>query len=159
MATGPVALVTGAGRGIGAHGVAATGAGIDVADLASVRAATGRVETELRPIEALVNNAGIDIIKPFVDSTEDEWDRVIAVNLKGTIGCCRAVLDGMIDRPDRPPRTPPIAWRRLGLGLLSLRPNGSATVGDLRSRGRRSLDSHLVPRHLWPGHEPRPEVV
>ena len=56
------------------------------------------IETELGPIEALVNNAGIDVIKPFVDSTEDEWDRIIAVNLKGTIRCCRAVLDGMIER-------------------------------------------------------------
>jgi 2-hydroxycyclohexanecarboxyl-CoA dehydrogenase len=81
-----------------AHGVSATGVGMDVADLASVRTAIGRVEATLGPVEALVNNAGIDVIKPFVDSTEDEWDRVIAVNLKGTIGCCRAVLDGMIER-------------------------------------------------------------
>jgi 2-hydroxycyclohexanecarboxyl-CoA dehydrogenase len=45
-----------------------------------------------------VNNAGVDVIKPFVDSTEDEWDRIINVNLKGTIRFCRAVLDGMIGR-------------------------------------------------------------
>ncbi len=53
---------------------------------------------DLGPVTGLVNNAGIDVIKPFVDSTEDEWDRIIAVNLKGTIACCRAVLDGMIER-------------------------------------------------------------
>lgn len=126
-----VALVTGAGRGIGAaiaralgadgwsvaigdldersardtaaaisdeHGVEAMGLGMDIADLDAVRGAIARVEGDLGPIEALVNNAGIDVIKPFVDSTEDEWDRIIAVNLRGTIGCCRAVLDGMIER-------------------------------------------------------------
>jgi 2-hydroxycyclohexanecarboxyl-CoA dehydrogenase len=81
-----------------AHGVPAVGVGMDIADLGAVRAAVARVERELGPVEALVNNAGIDVIKPFVESTEDEWDRIIAVNLRGTIGCCRAVLDGMIER-------------------------------------------------------------
>jgi 2-hydroxycyclohexanecarboxyl-CoA dehydrogenase len=81
-----------------AHGVPAVGIGVDIADLGAVRAAVARVERELGPVEALVNNAGIDVIRPFVESTEDEWDRIIAVNLRGTIGCCRAVLDGMIER-------------------------------------------------------------
>ncbi len=74
------------------------GIGVDIADTAAVHAAVARIETELGPIVAWVNNAGIDVIKPFVDSTEDEWDRIIAVNLKGTIACCKAVLDGMIER-------------------------------------------------------------
>jgi 2-hydroxycyclohexanecarboxyl-CoA dehydrogenase len=80
-------------RGVGAHAVS-----VDIANSEQVRSAVADVEARLGPIEALVNNAGIDVIKPFVDSTEDEWDRIIAVNLKGTIACCRAVLDGMIER-------------------------------------------------------------
>jgi 2-hydroxycyclohexanecarboxyl-CoA dehydrogenase len=79
------------------RGVKAMGVGVDIADGASVRRGVARVAHELGPIRALVNNAGIDVIKPFVDSTEDEWDRIIAVNLKGTIQCCRAVSDAMID--------------------------------------------------------------
>jgi 2-hydroxycyclohexanecarboxyl-CoA dehydrogenase len=74
------------------------GVAVDIADTASVRAMVDRVETVLGPIDGLVNNAGVDVIKPFVDSTEAEWDRIIAVNLKGTIACCRAVLDGMLER-------------------------------------------------------------
>jgi len=80
------------------HGVRAIGVLVDIADTDQVRAGVATVEAALGPVEALVNNAGIDVIKPFVDSTEDEWDRIIAVNLKGTIACCRAVLDGMIER-------------------------------------------------------------
>jgi 2-hydroxycyclohexanecarboxyl-CoA dehydrogenase len=80
------------------HGVATAGYGTDIADLSAVRTMVARIEVDLGPIEALVNNAGTDVFKSFVDSTEDEWDRLIAVNLKGTIGCCRAVLDGMIER-------------------------------------------------------------
>ncbi|MDH4017771.1 MAG: SDR family oxidoreductase [Actinomycetota bacterium] len=74
------------------------GFAVDVADMASVRAMVAAVEAQLGPIEGLVNNAGIDVIKPFVESTEDEWDRILAVNLKGTLSCCRAVLDGMLER-------------------------------------------------------------
>ncbi len=80
------------------HGLAAAGFGVDIADTVATRALVEAIEGQLGPVEALVNNAGIDVIKPFVDSTEDEWDKIIAVNLKGTIGCCRAVLDGMIER-------------------------------------------------------------
>jgi 2-hydroxycyclohexanecarboxyl-CoA dehydrogenase len=81
-----------------AYGVATAGYGMDIAELAAVRIVVGRIEVDLGPVEALVNNAGTDVFKSFVDSTEEEWDRIIAVNLKGTIGCCRAVLDGMIGR-------------------------------------------------------------
>jgi 2-hydroxycyclohexanecarboxyl-CoA dehydrogenase len=80
------------------HGVPAHAVRVDISSIHQVGDAVAEVETELGPVEALVNNAGIDVIKPFVDSTEDEWDRIIAVNLKGTIACCRAVLDGMLAR-------------------------------------------------------------
>ena len=80
------------------HGSRTLGLGVDIADGASVRAAIARVEAELGPIDILVNNAGIDTIGPFIDSTEETWDRLIAVNLKGTILTTRAVLDGMMER-------------------------------------------------------------
>jgi 2-hydroxycyclohexanecarboxyl-CoA dehydrogenase len=80
------------------HGVRTHAVQVDISSTDQVYTAVADVEEHLGSVEALVNNAGIDVIKPFVDSTEDEWDRIIAVNLKGTIACCRAVLDGMIER-------------------------------------------------------------
>lgn len=77
-------------------GPRAHGIGVDVTSTASVRAAFDRITHEIGPTAALVNNAGIDVIKPFAESTEDEWDRVIAVNLKGTIACCHAALPAMV---------------------------------------------------------------
>lgn len=71
---------------------------LDVSSSAAVGEAAREVETRLGPIDILVNNAGIDKIQPFIQSTEETWDRLIAVNLKGTILCSRAVLDGMIER-------------------------------------------------------------
>ncbi len=122
-----VAVVTGAARGIGAGiaralaadgfavavcdldegaareaaaslGGRAAAVGMDIADPASVRAGVAQVSDALGPIDVLVNNAGIDVIEFFVDSDEVTWDRLIDVNLKGTLRCCRAVLDGMIER-------------------------------------------------------------
>ncbi len=69
---------------------------VDVADFNSVRAAVDAAARTHGPIDLLVNNAGWDRIEPFVDNTPDLWDRVIGINLKGPIHCCRAVLDGMI---------------------------------------------------------------
>jgi NAD(P)-dependent dehydrogenase (short-subunit alcohol dehydrogenase family) len=49
-------------------------------------------------IDILVNNAGIFIAAPIEDVREEDWDRVMAVNLKGTFLCCRAVGNHMITR-------------------------------------------------------------
>ena len=74
------------------------GLSLDVGDTSSVREAVGRIERELGPIDVLVNNAGVDVIQPFVDSTEETWERLVQINLLGTVRCTRAVLDGMRER-------------------------------------------------------------
>jgi 2-hydroxycyclohexanecarboxyl-CoA dehydrogenase len=70
----------------------------DVSDTTSVRAAVAAGERELGPISILVNNAGIDRFAFFVDTTEETWDFVLGVNLRGTLACTHAVLPGMQQR-------------------------------------------------------------
>jgi 2-hydroxycyclohexanecarboxyl-CoA dehydrogenase len=82
----------------GQHGTKAIGVGVDITDRGSVDAGLAAVEQQLGPIDVLVNNAGIDVIKPFLDSEEGEWDRIISVNLRGTILCCHRVATGMAER-------------------------------------------------------------
>jgi 2-hydroxycyclohexanecarboxyl-CoA dehydrogenase len=79
-------------------GVRTVALDVDVSDRGAVTAAVAAVEAELGPVDILVNNAGIDVIGPFVDSKEDDWDRIIRVNLRGPIVCCHAVLPGMVER-------------------------------------------------------------
>ena len=68
----------------------------DVASAASVAAALERVHAALGPVHILVNDAGIAGLVPLQEMTEDEWDRMIAVHLKGAFNCTRAVLDDMV---------------------------------------------------------------
>jgi 2-hydroxycyclohexanecarboxyl-CoA dehydrogenase len=82
----------------GRHGVRTVGVAADISEGAAVRAAVSAVADALGPVDILVNNAAVDVIKSFVDSTEEEWDRIISVNLRGTITVSRAVLDDMIAR-------------------------------------------------------------
>ena len=68
---------------------------LDVTSLDSAMAAVAAVERELGPIDILVNNAGWDKLEPFVDSLPETWDRVIAINFRGVLNCCKAVIPGM----------------------------------------------------------------
>jgi len=67
----------------------------DVASGASVAAAVERVHAALGPVHVLVNDAGIAGLVPLQEMTEDQWDRMIAVHLKGAFNCTRAVLGDM----------------------------------------------------------------
>ncbi len=124
---GKVVVVTGSGRGMGramaerfvaegarvavadvdkdtatetatALGEAARAVHVDVTDRASVGAAVEEIQAVLGPVDVLVNNAGWDRIVPFVETDEELWDRIIAINLKGVLHCSRAVVPAMIER-------------------------------------------------------------
>jgi 3-oxoacyl-[acyl-carrier protein] reductase len=70
----------------------------DVSDKASVDAMAQRVISELGGIDILVNNAAIYPLRPWTEIEEEEWDRVMAVNLKGYFLCARAAYPSMRER-------------------------------------------------------------
>lgn len=70
----------------------------DVRDGAQVARMVAFVERELGTIDVLVNNAGIYRRASVVETSDEHWDDVLAVNLRGTFLCSRAVLPGMIAR-------------------------------------------------------------
>jgi short-subunit dehydrogenase len=122
-----VVLVTGASRGIGAavaNAVVAKGARVgliartggdleavlsrlghrgaaataDVADPAALAGAITTLEAELGPIDVLIANAGIGAYGPFADIEAEEMERLVKVNVLGTMYAIRNVLPGMIAR-------------------------------------------------------------
>jgi len=72
--------------------------GADVSKAAAVKAMVGDVERALGPIDVLVNNAGIGLVRAVDDLTEEDFDRTIAVNLKSVFLCTQAVVPGMRER-------------------------------------------------------------
>jgi 2-hydroxycyclohexanecarboxyl-CoA dehydrogenase len=65
---------------------------LDVTDLGSAQAA---VESAGAPIDILVNNAGTDEFGFFTQTTPEQWEKVISVNLRGVLNCTYAALSGM----------------------------------------------------------------
>lgn len=80
---------------IKAAGGAACVVRLDVTSLDSAIGAVAAAEREIGPVDILVNNAGWDKLEPFVESTPETWDRVIAINYRGVLNCCKAVIPGM----------------------------------------------------------------
>ncbi len=68
----------------------------DVAEPAQVRSAIDQVAARLGRIDALVNNAGIAVFKPLLETTYEEWARVLAVNLTGPFLCTQACAPVML---------------------------------------------------------------
>ena len=129
--SGKVALVTGGASGIGAgiarvlaargarvaigdldRGAAAAAAAgllggglglrLDVTDRASTGAAVGQVEERLGPVDVLVNNAGVSNVAPFLEITDQDWDRLMNVNLRGVLIVTQRVLAAMRRAAVRP---------------------------------------------------------
>jgi NAD(P)-dependent dehydrogenase (short-subunit alcohol dehydrogenase family) len=123
---GEVAIVTGAGKGIGeaiAHALAAAGArvavtsrlaadaervaaalgpahvglGMDVRESAAVDTAVATAAAALGPPTILVNNAGVNRIAPSESYPDEDWERILDVNLTGVFRCCRAVGARMLE--------------------------------------------------------------
>ncbi|MFJ1294364.1 SDR family NAD(P)-dependent oxidoreductase [Paracoccus yeei] len=68
----------------------------DVSDAAQVAGAVAAVEAAFGPVTVLMNHAGILAALPFLDTSEEEWDRVMAVNVKSMFLVTKAVLPSMI---------------------------------------------------------------
>jgi L-xylulose reductase len=119
--TGKRALVTGAGKGIGREIVrvlAECGAEVVAlsrtqADLESLKTeipcetitvdladadATRRAAESAGAIDLLVNNAGIALLQPFLETDTDDFDRVMAVNVRAVLVVSQVVARGMIER-------------------------------------------------------------
>lgn len=69
---------------------------LDVTDSDSVRSAVAAAETELGPLSILVNNAGVATTGPALETSESDWDKVLATNLKGAWLVAQAAATAMV---------------------------------------------------------------
>ncbi|MFB6602466.1 SDR family oxidoreductase [Streptomyces noursei] len=77
---------------------AAWGEAVDVSDEAAMEKLADKVDTEYGTVDVLVNNAGIGLSGAFLDTTTEDWKKVLDVNLWGVIHGCRIFGKRMVDR-------------------------------------------------------------
>ncbi|MFJ4065907.1 SDR family NAD(P)-dependent oxidoreductase [Pseudomonas sp. NPDC089996] len=69
----------------------------DVSRPEDARCIVERAEQRFGRVGILVNNAGVQVEKTVLESTDDDWDMVMGINARGTFNLCRAVLPGMLE--------------------------------------------------------------
>ncbi len=77
-------------------GVGASFLKVDVTDSEAVKSAVSEVSSSLGNINILINNAGITRDNLLMRMKEEDWDKVIQINLKGVFNCTKAVIRGMM---------------------------------------------------------------
>ncbi|MGZ4661114.1 SDR family NAD(P)-dependent oxidoreductase [Pseudarthrobacter sp. NIBRBAC000502770] len=111
------------------HGIKAYGAGADVSDEASVRAAIDGIEAELPQLVALANIAGVSSPVPYLELDAAEWDRVLSINLNGVHYATRRVAESMVkNRVGRIVNISSVSAQRGG-GTFSKTPYSVAKAG------------------------------
>lgn len=80
------------------RGATADWSTVDVSDSAAVEAWAQRIEDEHGAPDIVINNAGIGMAGPFVDTTDEDWRRLIDINLHGVVHGCRSFADRMTRR-------------------------------------------------------------
>jgi 3-oxoacyl-[acyl-carrier protein] reductase len=83
-------------RAIGDDGGCAEMVRFDVADSEAAATAIGGVVDRLKRIDMLINNAGITVDTLLLRMKPDDWDRVLAVNLRGAFNCTKAAARAMV---------------------------------------------------------------
>ena len=70
----------------------------DVSDYEEVSAMFDKVEREMGKVDVLINNAAISIVGVFQDLSDDEWERIFGINVKGVFNCSKRALSGMLNK-------------------------------------------------------------
>jgi 2-hydroxycyclohexanecarboxyl-CoA dehydrogenase len=136
------------------RGVQAIGVRADVSDQASVDAAIATVEKSMPPIVGLSNLAGISSPTPFMETTVEEWDKVFAINTRGTFIVSQRVLGGMIARRlGRIVSISSISAQRGGgtYSKVAYSASKAAIIGFTRALAREVGEFHITINAIAPG--------
>jgi NAD(P)-dependent dehydrogenase (short-subunit alcohol dehydrogenase family) len=82
---------------ISALGRKAVGISADTASKADLEKSLATILHELGPVDILVNGAGVNSATPFFEITEEEWQRIVDINLKGVFLACQVFGKGMVE--------------------------------------------------------------
>ena len=137
------------------HGVPAAGYALDVTDSAAVNDVAAQIAaSDLPPVGALANIAGIPSPVPFLEVTDELWDKIIAVNLTGSFFTCRAFLPAMLEGGYGRIVNMSSVSAQQGGGVFSKTPYSAAKAGVLgltRSLAREMAPEGITVNAVSPG--------
>jgi NAD(P)-dependent dehydrogenase (short-subunit alcohol dehydrogenase family) len=126
----------------------------DVANRASVAAAVGTAAARLGPVELLVNNAAVLSTTPFLELTDAEWRRTLAVDYSGVLHCCHETVPGMVQRGfGRVVNVASVAALRGGglLGAIAYATAKAGVLGLTRALARELATTGVTVHAVVPG--------
>ncbi|NUT71165.1 SDR family NAD(P)-dependent oxidoreductase [Pseudarthrobacter sp. C4D7] len=136
------------------HGVKAHGAGANIGDEASVRAAIDEIEAELPQLVALANIAGVSSPVPYLELDAGEWDRVLNINMNGVHYATRRAAESMVkNRLGRIVNISSVSAQRGG-GTFSKTPYSVAKAGVIgltRATARELGEYDITVNAISPG--------
>ncbi len=124
---------------------------VDVSNLGQVEQAVASVVKEMGGIDNLVNNAGITRDKLLVRMSEEEWDQVIRVNLKGVFACTKAVMRHMLKKGGSIVNISSIAGLMGNAGQSNYAASKAGIVGFTKSVAREYGERQIRVNAVAPG--------
>ena len=133
-------------------GTKAIGVPVDVTQADQIEAMVASVSQEMGPIDILCNNAGVVHFHATEQMTEEDWDAIMDVNLKGVFLCCRAVMPGMMERRrGRIINTSSVAGKTGSSGLAAYAASKSAVIGFTQSLALEMAPYDITVNAVCPG--------
>ncbi len=135
-----------------AHGVEARALGVDVADTDAVKALVESVQKEFGGLDVLVNNAGITRDQILLRMTEEDFDRVLDVNLKGTWNFLRAAARPLMKVRGRVVNVSSIVGITGNAGQLNYAASKAGVIGLTRSLAKELASRGVCVNAVAPGY-------
>jgi 3-oxoacyl-[acyl-carrier protein] reductase len=124
---------------------------VDVSNLAQVEQAVAAVVKEMGGIDNLVNNAGITRDKLLIRMSEEEWDQVIRVNLKGVFTCTKTVIRQMLKKGGSIVNISSVAGLMGNAGQSNYAASKAGIVGFTKSVAREYGERNIRVNAVAPG--------
>lgn len=124
---------------------------VDVSNLAQVEQAVAAVMKEMGGIDNLVNNAGITRDKLLIRMSEEEWDQVIRVNLKGVFTCTKTVIRQMLKKGGSIVNISSVAGLMGNAGQSNYAASKAGIVGFTKSVAREYGERNIRVNAVAPG--------
>jgi 3-oxoacyl-[acyl-carrier protein] reductase len=140
-------------QSLGAAGGSGELCPFDVSDERQVDAAVKKIVDQHKKIDIVVNNAGVTSDNLLLRQKPEDWDRVLGINLRGTVNCTRAVCRGMIrERYGRIVNMTSVVAQTGNAGQSAYAASKAAIIGFTRAMARELASRGITVNAVSPGY-------